>query len=55
MAKFIRSLTTAMLIPAAAFCWELSASVGYGACFLDGAPNAYSPSKPPAKTNEPSE
>jgi len=53
MAKFIRSLTTAMLIPAAAFCWELSASVGYGACFLDGAPNAYSPSKPPAKTNEP--
>lgn len=53
MTKFIPALTVAMLIPAAAFCWELSASVGYGACFLDGAPNAYSPWKPPAKTNEP--
>lgn len=52
MAKVIATLTTAMLVPAAAFCWELSASVGYGPCFLDGAPNAYSASKPPAETNE---
>ncbi len=58
MAKVITTLTTAMLVPAAAFCWELSGSVGYGACFLDGAPNAYHEPKgeeiePDAKTNEP--
>jgi hypothetical protein len=55
----VKTLSAAALVLAAtASPWELSASVGYGACFIDGAPNGYKYPKgeeffPDAKTTEP--
>ena len=58
MAKLITILMTALILTTAAFGWDLSGAVSYGACFVDGAPNAYHEPKgeeiePDAKTNEP--
>ncbi len=48
----------AFILTTAALAWEVSGAVSYGACFLNGAPNAYKYPKgeeyfPDAKTTEP--
>lgn len=48
----------ALILTTAALAWEVSGAVSYGACFLNGAPNAYKYPKgeeyfPDAKTTEP--
>lgn len=54
MAERIMALAVlALLLPSIAAPWQLTPSVSYGACFLEGAPNAYIGFPPPPKTNEP--
>ena len=58
MLKYIAVSITALTCAMPAFGWDLTASAGYGACFVDGAPNAYQGPKgekyePDAKTTEP--
>jgi|GEM_PF-2163791 len=58
MLKRIAISITTLAWAMPAFGWELGGAVSYGACFVDGAPNAYHEPKgeeifPDAKTNEP--
>ncbi len=58
MNKFQTFSVAAFILTTAASAWELSGAVSYGACFVDGAPNAYHKPKgeeiePDDKTNEP--
>jgi len=58
MTKIIAVSIAALILTAAALGWDLSAAASYGACYVDGAPNAYQGPKgeeyePDAKTTEP--
>ncbi len=58
MAKLITTFATALIFTAAVLGWDLSGAVSYGACYVDGAPNAFMGPKgeeyePDAKTTEP--
>jgi hypothetical protein len=58
MLKYIVLLITVSTSASATLGWDLSAAASYGACFIDGAPNAYmgpggEEYKPDAKTSEP--
>ena len=58
MNKFQTFSVAAFILTTAASAWEVSGAVSYGACFIDGAPNAYKYPKgeeffPDAKTTQP--
>ena len=58
MNKFKTLSAAALVLAGTASAWEVSGAVSYGACFIDGAPNAYKYPKgeeffPDAKTTEP--
>ena len=58
MNKFQTLSAAALVLAGTASAWEVSGAVSYGACFVDGAPNAYKYPKgeeffPDAKTTEP--
>jgi hypothetical protein len=58
MRYYVALLITGLTAASAALGWDVSVTASYGACFVDGAPNAYmgpggEEYKPEAKTSEP--